>query len=127
MKKKIAVIGAGPMGLGVAYQLALDGFQPVLFEADDRIGGTSAMFDFHGIKIERYYHYYCTPDHDLLQIIEELGLTNKLRWVETKMGYWYQDQLQPWGNPFSLLTFKGLSLISKFRYGIHVLDRKSVV
>jgi len=120
MKKKIAVIGAGPMGLGAAYQLVLDGYQPVIFEADDRIGGTSAMFDFDGINIERFYHYYCTPDRDLLKIIDELGIADKLNWVHTKMGYWFEDRLQPWGNPFSLLTFKGLSLVAKIRYGLHV-------
>ena len=34
--ERIAVLGAGPMGLAVAYQLARDGHHPVLFEADDR-------------------------------------------------------------------------------------------
>ena len=40
MKKSIAVLGAGPMGLAVAYQLARDGHRPVVFEADDRIGAS---------------------------------------------------------------------------------------
>ena len=48
MGQKIAVIGAGPMGLAVAYQLAKDGYYPVVFEADDRIGGQAASFDFDG-------------------------------------------------------------------------------
>ena len=38
----IAVLGAGPMGLAVAYQLARDGHQPIIFEADDRVGGMTA-------------------------------------------------------------------------------------
>ena len=45
MSQRIAVLGAGPMGLAVAYQLALDGHRPVIFEADDRVGGMSAAFD----------------------------------------------------------------------------------
>jgi protoporphyrinogen oxidase len=57
--KRIAVLGAGPMGLAVAYQLARDGHQPVVFEADDRVGGMTAMFDFAGLQIERYYHFHC--------------------------------------------------------------------
>ena len=48
MVKRVAVLGAGPMGLAVAYQLVLDGHQPVLFEADDRVGGMTATFDFAG-------------------------------------------------------------------------------
>ena len=107
------------MGLAVAYQLALDGHQPVIFEADDRVGGMTAAFDFNGLSIERYYHFHCISDHAFLQMLDELGLSAKMRWVETKMGYWYQNSLQAWGNPMALLKFQGLSLVAKFRYGLH--------
>lgn len=118
-KQRIAVLGAGPMGLAVAYQLARDGHDPVLFEADDRVGGMTATFDFDGLDIERYYHFHCISDHAFLQMLEELNLDSKMKWVETKMGYWYQNRLQPWGNPLALLRFKGLGLVAKFRYGLH--------
>jgi len=119
MGQRIAVLGAGPMGLAVAYQLVRDGHHPVIFEADDRVGGMAAHFDFGGLSIERYYHFHCTSDKGFLQVLDELGLADKMHWVETKMGYWYQNRLQPWGNPLALLKFKGLSLVAKFRYGLH--------
>lgn len=117
--QRIAVLGAGPMGLAVAYQLARDGHHPVIFEADNRVGGMTAMFDFGDLRIERYYHFHCISDKDFLTMLDELGLTDKMHWVETKMGYWYQGMLQPWGNPMALLRFKGLGLVAKFRYGLH--------
>jgi protoporphyrinogen oxidase len=49
--QKIAVLGAGPMGLAIAYQLVKDGHNPVIFEADDRVGGMTAAFDFGVIII----------------------------------------------------------------------------
>ena len=119
MSQRIAVLGAGPMGLAVAYQLARDGHRPVVFEADDRVGGMTACFDFSGLQIERYYHFHCTSDSAFLQMLDELGIAHQMHWVETKMGYWYQNRLQAWGNPFALLGFRGLSLIAKFRYGLH--------
>ena len=119
MSQRIAVLGAGPMGLAVAYQLVRDGHQPVVFEADDRVGGMTAAFDFSGLSIERYYHFHCISDHAFLTVLTELGLENKMHWVETKMGYWYQNRLQAWGNPIALLKFRGLSLTAKFRYGLH--------
>jgi protoporphyrinogen oxidase len=119
MGQRVAVLGAGPMGLAVAYQLARDGHKPVVFEADDRVGGMTAAFDFSGTTIERYYHFHCISDHAFLKVLDELGLASKMRWVETKMGYWYQNRLQPWGNPIALLKFKGLSLTAKIRYGLH--------
>lgn len=119
MSQRIAVLGAGPMGLAVAYQLARDGHQPVVFEADDRVGGMTATFDFSGLQIERYYHFHCTSDTAFLQILDELDIAKQMHWVETKMGYWYQNRLQAWGNPWALLSFRGLSLMAKFRYGLH--------
>jgi protoporphyrinogen oxidase len=117
--QRIAVLGAGPMGLAVAYQLVRDGHRPVIFEADDRVGGMTAHFDFGGLSIERYYHFHCISDHAFLKVLDELGLAERMNWVETKMGYWYQDKVQPWGNPIALLKFSGLSFIAKFRYGLH--------
>ena len=119
MGQRIAVLGAGPMGLAVAYQLARDGHQPVVFEADDRVGGMTAAFDFSGLSIERYYHFHCISDQAFLTMLDELALTDKMRWVETKMGYWYQGRLQAWGNPIALIKFRGLSPVAKFRYGLH--------
>lgn len=107
------------MGLAVAYQLARDGHHPIVYEADDRIGGMAAAFDFSGLKIERYYHFHCISDHAFLKVLDELSLADRMCWVPTKMGYWYLNQLQAWGNPIALLKFRGLSFIAKFRYGLH--------
>lgn len=117
--QRIAVLGAGPMGLAVAYQLACDGHRPVLFEADDRVGGMTATFDFDGIDIERYYHFHCTSDHAFLNLLDELGLADRMRWAETRMGFFFRNRVQPWGNPLALLRFDGLSLWAKVRYGLH--------
>ena len=117
--QKIAVLGAGPMGLAVAYQLVKDGYNPVIFEADDRVGGMTAAFDFGGLRIERYYHFHCTSDEAFFDVLQELGINDKLHWVETKMGFYHKGKVSPWGNPVALLKFPDLSLIAKFRYGLH--------
>jgi protoporphyrinogen oxidase len=107
------------MGLAVAYELVRMGHNPVVFEADDRVGGMAAAFDFNGTLIERYYHFHCISDHAFLKVLGELGLADRMHWTETKMGYWYQGKLQSWGNPVALLKFRGLSLGAKIRYGLH--------
>jgi protoporphyrinogen oxidase len=71
------------------------------------------------LTIERYYHFHCISDYAFLTALDEMGLTSKVHWVETKMGYWYLGRLQSWGNPIALLKFKGLSLGAKIRYGVH--------
>lgn len=117
---KIAVIGAGPMGLAAAYELVKQGKQVDVYEFDDRIGGMSAHFDFHGMDIERYYHYVCGKDQPLFDLMDELKMQDKLHWVDTKMGYFFNGKLYKWGDPFSLLTFPHLGFIAKLRYGAHM-------
>lgn len=118
--KRVAVIGAGPMGLAAAYELTKQGNQVDVYEHDDRIGGMSAHFDFNGMDIERYYHFVCGKDQPLFDLLDELNMRDKLHWVDTKMGYFYNGQLHKWGDPISLLTFPHLDIISKLRYGAHM-------
>ncbi|ARU56023.1 amine oxidase [Oleiphilus messinensis] len=118
MQKKIAVVGAGPMGLAVAYHLLKAGHQVDLFEADKVAGGMSATFDFDGLQIERYYHFICKEDLALFELLKELKIIHKLKWQETKMGFFYDGHLYEWGNPLALLRFPKLGLIAKLRYGL---------
>ncbi|ALG68826.1 NAD(P)/FAD-dependent oxidoreductase [Beggiatoa leptomitoformis] len=124
--QKIAVIGAGPMGLMCAYELLKAGHQVDLYERDKQIGGMTASFNFDGLKIERYYHFICATDAPLFALLDELGLSDKCLWKNTKMGFFYNGKLYPWGNPLALLRFPHLSWLSKFRYALHVMYTKNI-
>lgn len=119
--KKIAVLGGGPMGLAVAWELLKQGHDVSLYEAGDRLGGMSASFDFDGLPIERFFHFLTTSDIEYFAALEELGIADKLHWVNTRMGVFHQHKLYNWGEPLALLRFPGLNLIEKFRYAFHVL------
>lgn len=124
--KKVAVIGAGPMGLMCAYELLKKGYDVSLYERDDRIGGMSASFDLGGTKVERYYHFICKTDYTLFDLLKELKLDRNLVWVSTRMGFYFDRKLYPWGDPISLLRFPKLNFFQKFRYGVHVLYSKTI-
>lgn len=124
--KRYAVIGSGPMGLMAAVELLDRGHQVDIYERDDRIGGMSADFDFDGLRIERYYHFICKTDYPLFDLLARYGIGDALRWVDTRMGYYYDGKLYPWGTPLALLAFPHLDPISKFRYALHVMYTKGI-
>ncbi len=109
------------MGLAAAWHLLKQGHQVSLFEAGDSLGGMSASFDFDGLPIERFFHFLCATDYDYFKLLDELGIADKLRWVNTRMGLFHQKKLHNWGEPVALLTFPGLSLLEKIRYAIKVM------
>ena len=121
-----AIIGAGPMGLVCALELLKRGESVDIFEHDDRIGGMSASFDFDGLPIERFYHFICKTDTALFALLRELGLGDRLRWTDTRMGFYCDGRLYPWGTPGALLGFDRLGIVDKARYALHVLHTKGI-
>ena len=114
---RVVVIGAGAMGLAAAYHALKRGHRVIVLEAAPEPGGMAAHFDLGGLSIERYYHFVCKADRSTFDLMDELGIGDKMRWTPTSMGYFIDGELYPWGDPVSLLTFPELSLIEKLRYG----------
>jgi protoporphyrinogen oxidase len=116
--KRVAVVGAGVMGLATAYYALKDGHQVTVYEADKVAGGMAAHFDFGGFSLERYYHFVCKADQPTFELMGELGIADKMRWVQTRMGVYAGGRVHEWGNPIALVKLPGLSLIEKLRYGL---------
>jgi protoporphyrinogen oxidase len=106
------------MGLAAAYQAVKDGHKVDLLEAAPEPGGMAGHFDFGGISLERFYHFVCRSDQPTVDLLSELGLADKLRWVPTSMGFFYRGGLHEWGNPVALLRLGGMGLWAKLRYAL---------
>jgi protoporphyrinogen oxidase len=117
---KVAVIGAGAMGLAAAHHALKAGHDVTVFEADSVPGGMAAHFDFGGLSIERFYHFCCKTDHATVELLAELGLPGAMKWRPTFMGYFIDGKHYRWGDPFALLAFPLLGIVDKFRYGLQV-------
>lgn len=107
------------MGLAVAYELTRLGHKPVLIEADDRLGGMAACFDFAGTQLERYYHFHCLSDTAFFEILQELNLADQLQWRTTRMGFFLDGRLYPWGTVAAVLGFRRLPWLTRVRYLLH--------
>jgi protoporphyrinogen oxidase len=115
---QVVVIGAGAMGLAAAYRAAKNGNKVDVIEAAPEPGGMAGHFDFDGISLERFYHFICRTDYPTFELMQELGIADKLRWRSTTMGFFNEGGLHPWGDPIALLRFPFLGLIDKLRYGL---------
>ncbi len=62
MTKKIGVIGSGFSGLSAACYLAQQGYQVVLFEKNEGIGGRNRQFEADGFKFDMGPSWYWMPD-----------------------------------------------------------------
>src|SRR5262245_36320955 len=117
---KVAVVGAGAMGLAAAYHALRAGHRVTVLEADKLPGGMAAHFDFDGLSIERFYHFVCKADRPTFELMAELGIADKMLWRPTSMGYFIDGRHYPWGDPLSLLKFPLLGPVDKLRYGAHM-------
>jgi protoporphyrinogen oxidase len=117
---RIVVLGAGPMGLAAAQRAVTLGHEVDLIEADRKVGGMAAHFDFSGTSIERFYHFVCKSDAPTFALMNELGIAEKMRWVDTSMAYYTHGKVHKWGDPISLLMYPHLTLTEKIRTGLQM-------
>jgi protoporphyrinogen oxidase len=108
------------MGLAAAYEALLAGHAVTVYEAAPEPGGMAAHFMLGDISTERFYHFICKTDEPTFELLDELALADRLRWVPTSMGYLIDGSLHRWGDPVALLRFPRLSLVQKIRYALLV-------
>lgn len=118
MKSKILVIGGGITGLVAAYRLLQKKYQVTLVEKSDDLGGLLGGFKIEGTNLEKAYHHIFKTDKEIIALINELGLQNKLKWHESKTALYYEEKIYPFAGALDLLKFKPLSLIDKLRLGL---------
>ncbi len=109
------------MGLAAAYRAAKNGHEVDLLEAAPEPGGMAGHFDFEGLSLERFYHFICKTDQPTFDLMQELGIADKLRWRSTTMGFFSDNHLYPWGDPIALLRFPfpgPFGFVDKLRYGL---------
>ena len=51
-KSSVIIIGAGPAGLTAAYELAINGYKPIVFESSSALGGISQTINYKGNRID---------------------------------------------------------------------------
>ena len=118
---RVAIVGAGFAGLAAAERIASRGITPVVFERSGHVGGLAMTLPIAGTEIEKYYHHWFTSDDDILDLVEALGLGDRLRWISPVMGIFCRGRVYPFTSPTDLLRFRPFSLAAKIRFGLVTL------
>ena len=112
---RVVVIGAGAMGLGGGLSCRSSAATRSPCSRPRREpGGMAAHFDFGGLSIERFYHFVCKADRPTFELLDELGIGDKMRWVPTSMGYFIDGKLYPWGDPFRCCSSRSSISVESF-------------
>ncbi len=115
---RVAIVGGGVAGLTAAYRLLQGGHDIALFEAAPQLGGLVRTFDAGGEPLEEFYHHIFTTDTTIVDLINELGLGERLVWKDSKVGFYRDGRIWPFVTPLDLLRFKPLPLIDRVRLGL---------
>lgn len=121
---KVGIIGAGISGLSAAHELLKRGHEVAIFERDPEVGGLVSVFDFDGLRIERYYHFLCATDHGYFDLCGELGLADRIRWAKARTGFHYDGVTYPFSTPLDLLRFAPVPFSQRVRFGVFALEAR---
>ncbi len=123
---QVAVVGAGMAGLAAAFDLTKLGHSVTVYEAADYVNGLAAGFKDEGWdwSLERFYHHWFANDDDIMGLIKEVGLGDKLLFPRPVTSNWHEGEIYQHDSPLSALKLPFVSWPAKIRYGLTGAYRK---
>lgn len=118
---RVGVVGAGLMGLAVAQRLADSGYEVNVFEGAPQVGGLTTWQDYGPFVWDRFYHVVLPSDGALIGFFESLGLGDRLRWSESRTGYYVDSRFHSLSNSLEFLRFPPLSPWDRMRLALTIV------
>jgi protoporphyrinogen oxidase len=119
--QRVCVLGAGLAGLSAAYELGQKGHDVLVLESAPDAGGLAGSVVIDGTPIERFYHFICRTDTDLIDLVSELGIGHQLFWRPSRTDFLYEGRLYRFGAPLDLIRFRPVPLTQRLRFGLNVI------
>jgi protoporphyrinogen oxidase len=121
--RRTGILGAGALGLTLAYRLAQAGDDVTVIEREPEPGGLAAGFpvataaDGSPVYLEKFYHHLFAGDHAAINLIAELGLGDRLLWPKPVSTILRDGQIYRLDGVIPLLRLKPLPFIDRVRLG----------
>ena len=128
MIRHYAIIGAGFAGLSAARDLTRAGHKVTVLEADAHVGGLAGSFTpaAGGEALDRFYHHWFTSDHDVMALVDELGLAGQVSREATLTGVYFNGATLRLSTPRDLLRFRALAPLDRLRLALLALRARRV-
>ncbi|GAC1302341.1 MAG: NAD(P)/FAD-dependent oxidoreductase [Vulcanimicrobiaceae bacterium] len=118
---RVAIVGAGMLGLTLALRLAEGGTPVTVFEAAPEFGGLAAAWTVGDVTWDRHYHVTLFSDARLRTLLDDLGLGAEVRWTSVGTGFYSGGRFHPMNGALDFLRFPPLGLIDKLRLGLTIV------
>ena len=86
----------------------------------------AAAFDVEGEKLDRFYHHWFTNDREVMGLIDELGLRDRVKLNPTNTGVYFANNFYKLSTPWDLLNFSPLPFWDRIRLGLLTLRARRV-
>ncbi len=119
--EKIAIIGCGISGMTLAKNLRAAGFDVNIYEKETEPGGIARGFKADGWtdSVEFFYHHWFKSDSDLLALLSDLGLRDKVIYRTPKTVMYHKGKFYPFDTIPAAIAYPGLGYgIHKIRFGL---------
>lgn len=120
------VVGGGFAGLSCAHDLVRAGHRVTVLEAEPSVGGLAGAFETEGERLDRFYHHWFTNDLEVMDLIEDIGLSDHVVTNPTNTGVFYANKIFKLSTPRDLLQFTALPILDRIRLGILTLRARRV-
>ena len=123
---RVGIVGAGATGLTAAFDAVRAGHEVTVLEAAEEIGGLAASLQVAGTPLERFYHHVFRTDRAMIDLVEELGLGDRLRFHRPSTGVHLRGRTHPFGSPAQMLRFPELPVPARLRFAASAAVLKAV-
>ena len=126
-ERRTAIVGGGMLGLTLALRLRAAGVDTTIFEASPAPGGLASSDAIGGHRWDRFYHVILQSDRELLRLLAELGLADRLHWNYTRTACFANGRFHPLTTAVDFLRFPPLGPVEKARLAATIVLASRIV
>jgi len=115
-QKKVLIVGAGATGLAAAHHMQKQGAEVIIVEKAAELGGLAGSFAVQDEPLERFYHHLFASDKAAIDLINEIGLSDKLHFYPSNNAIYYGGTVYPFSTPKDMMLFKPVGLVGRIRF-----------